>query len=209
MQSPLLRVHTVSVRGTETLDSAAVVDASGLEGKSMLRLPLSEARKKVLGLPQVKAVSFSKRWPNRVLLQVEERQPYAFWSSAGVDHVVDKEGYVLQVGAPSRPAPRIVEPDSGRLLGPGDRVDIHALVLADRIFHESHEVVGQGVVELEYRPHVGITAVLERGLRVTFGDERAYEYKLAVLRELLGQLQARGTQPRAVDLRFGERVSYE
>jgi hypothetical protein len=69
--------------------------------------------------------------------------------------------------------------------------------------------LGQGVRELEYSAHVGVTAVFDNGLRVTFGDERSYEYKVAVLSKLLDQLQAKGVRPRAVDLRFGERVTYE
>ncbi len=44
---------------------------------------------------------------------------------------------------------------------------------------------------------------------MTFGDERSYEYKVAVLSKLLDQLKAQGRTPQAVDLRFGERVTYE
>ncbi len=46
-------------------------------------------------------------------------------------------------------------------------------------------------------------------MRVTFGDDRAYDYKVAVLSTLLTQLSAKGRTPQAVDLRFGERVTYE
>ena len=84
-----------------------------------------------------------------------------------------------------------------------------AIALARRIFQESPRFLGEGVFELEYRPDVGVTAVFENGMRVTFGDERAYEYKIAVLANLLDQLAATRYTPRAVDLRFGERVTYE
>ena len=56
---------------------------------------------------------------------------------------------------------------------------------------------------------VGVTAVFRGGMRVTFGDERSYEYKVAVLAELLGNLTLQGVTPEMVDLRFGERVTYE
>ncbi len=46
-------------------------------------------------------------------------------------------------------------------------------------------------------------------MRVTFGDERSYDYKVAVLSKLLDQLAAKKYTPHAVDLRFGERVTYE
>jgi hypothetical protein len=94
-------------------------------------------------------------------------------------------------------------------MGAGDRVHPDAIALALRIQSESPRFLGQSVNELEYRAGVGVTAVLANGLRVTFGDERSYEYKVAVLAKLLDQLSAQGVKPRAVDLRFGERVTYE
>jgi hypothetical protein len=94
-------------------------------------------------------------------------------------------------------------------MGPGDRVHPDALALAARIHEESPRFLNQTVQLLEYRPGIGVTAVFSSGMRVTFGDQRSYDYKVAVLTKLLDQLSARGTAPRTVDLRFGERVTYE
>jgi cell division septal protein FtsQ len=213
---PLFRVQQVRVTGAETLDQQALVELSGLRDQSMLRLDLAAAKKRLLAIPQVRAVDFSRDWPNRVTLHVSEREPWGFWSVGGKDYPVDYDGVVLVVGAPSQASTRIVEPDVNRVMGPGDRVDPDAIALADRIFRESPQVLGRSVTELEYKAGVGITAIFAnpaRGsgqpLRVTFGDDRAYEYKMSVLSTLLGQLSAKGKTPRAVDLRFGERVTYE
>lgn len=208
LQSSLLRVQSVRIAGAETLDSVALVQLSGLRGRSMFLLPMDEARQSLLALPQVRSVRIERAWPNTVRIRVEERQPFAYWTVGGRDYVVDREGYVLAAGVPSGPAPRIFE-QADRIMGPGDRVHPDALAFADRIFRESPRFIGEGVRQLEYRADVGVTAIFDSGMRVTFGDQRAYEYKVAVLAELLGQLQSRGTKPRRVDLRFGERVSYE
>lgn len=209
LQLPLTRVQQMRVTGTETLDTRAIVELSGLEDQSMLRLGLDEARRHLLEVPQIKSVSFSRDWPNGVTIRVSERVPWGFWTVAGKDYPIDYEGVVLAAGAPSKASTRIVEPDSNRIMGPGDRVDPDAIALADRIFRESPSVLGRGVTELEYKAGVGITAVFTSGMRVTFGDDRAYEYKFAVLSKLLDQLKASGRTPRAIDLRFGERVTYE
>jgi cell division protein FtsQ len=175
----------------------------------MLSLPIDDARHRLLELPQVRSVSIARDWPRGVVIRVGEREPVAFWSVGGRDYVVDADGFVLAAGSPSGPAPRIVEPNSNRVMGPGDRVHPDAVALAQRIFKESPRILGQTVDRLEYSPAVGVTAVFSNGTRVTFGDERAYDYKVAVLSRLLEQLQARAVKPRAVDLRFGERVTYE
>lgn len=209
MRSPWLTVQHVRVAGAKTLDEGDVATISGLAGKSMLRLPLSDARSRIVALPQVRSVSFDRKWPKGVTIRVAEREPAAFWVVGGRDYVVDADGVVLAAGAPNRPAARIVEPDSARVMGPGDRVHPDAVAFAQRIAGESPRFTNHSVKELEYTAGVGITAVFTNGLRVTFGDERAYEYKVAVLAKLVEQLSARGVPLRAVDLRFGERVTYE
>jgi hypothetical protein len=75
--------------------------------------------------------------------------------------------------------------------------------------HESPRFLGQSIRDMEYQAAVGVTAIFDDGMRVTFGDERSYEYKVAVLAKLLDQLAVEKYTPRAVDLRFGERVTYE
>jgi cell division protein FtsQ len=209
LQSSLLRIQEVRLEGTETLDEASLVDLSGLLNASLIAPPFDDARERLMQIPSVKSVSFERDWPSGIKMRVEERVPWAFWSVAGKDYVVDSEGVVLAAGAPDGPAPRVIEMVANRSLGPGDRVDITALTLAERIVRESPRFLGQSVRELEYRPGVGVVAVFDGGLRVTFGDERSYEYKVAVLSELLDDLNATGVKPRSVDLRFGERVTYE
>jgi cell division septal protein FtsQ len=144
-----------------------------------------------------------------VVLTVEERTPVAFWHAAGHDFPVDQEGVVLSAGTSEGPAPRIVETTPGRAVAPGDRVHPDAIAFALRITAESPRFLDASVVELEYREGVGVTVIFDGGMRVTFGDDRSYEYKIAVLSELLQELEGQGIQPSAVDLRFGERVTYE
>src|SRR5690606_10816931 len=97
----------------------------------------------------------------------------------------------------------------GRVLNPGDRVHPDAVAFAQRIMVESPQFLDANVTELEYQAGVGVTVIFDGGLRVTFGDDRSYDYKMAVLSELLRELASQGVQPSAVDLRFGERVTYE
>jgi cell division protein FtsQ len=209
MRSPLFTAQHIRVTGIETLDHDGVVALSGLVGENMIGLPVDEARQRILGVPQVRSVEFVRRWPQTVTIRIEERVPFAIWTVGGRDYVVDVEGFVLSSGAPVDSPPHVVEPDSARIMGPGDRVHPDALSLAARIAKESPRVSGQTVQQLEYRPSVGVTAVFMNGTRVTFGDDRSFEYKVAVLSSLLDQLSARNYTPRNVDLRFGERVTYE
>jgi len=209
LNSPWLTVQEVRIRGTESLDQASLIEIAGLEGRSMFGLPVDGARSRLMSIPQVRSVSIERNWPDGVTITIEERQPAAFWSVGGQDYVVSADGFVLGGGAPDGPSPRILEVGSERTLSIGDRVHPDAIALAQRIFKESPRFLGEDVEVLEYRADVGVTAVFHGGMRVTFGDERSYEYKVAVLAELLDELSVQGKTPEVVDLRFGARVTYE
>ncbi len=209
LNSPWLTVQQVHIQGTESLDQASLIEISGLQGRSMFGLPVKGAQARLMAVPQVKSVSIERNWPDAVTITIEERKPAAFWSVGGQDYVVSAGGYVLGGGAPDGPAPRIVEVGNDRTLNVGDRVHPDAIALAQRIFKESPRFLGEDVESLEYQADVGVTAVFHGGMRVTFGDERSYEYKVAVLAKLLDQLSVQGKTPKMVDLRFGERVTYE
>jgi cell division protein FtsQ len=209
LNSSLLTVHEVRVEGVRNLDHAALAQISGLTGANMLTLSEDGASRRLLAIPDIRAIDVQREWPNTVVLTIEERRPVAFWNAAGHDFPVDQEGVVLSGGTPEGPAPRIVETTPGRIIAPGDRVHPDALAFAQRIQAESPRFLDARVSELEYRAGVGVTVIFEGGMRVTFGDDRSYEYKIAVLSELLQELANKGIQPSAVDLRFGERVTYE
>ncbi len=199
----------MTVKGAVNLDQASLAQISGLDGKSMLTLPIEGAQRRLQAIPAVEAVGIQRKWPNKVVITVIERQPVAFWNVNGHDFPVDKDGVVLSAGAPDGPAPRIVDVTPGVVLSPGDRVHPDAIAFALRISEESPQSLDATVTELEYKADVGVTVVFDGGMRVTFGDDRSYDYKVAVLAQLLQELNNQGVHPSAVDLRFGERVTYE
>ena len=209
LRSPYFEVQSVRIQGADTLDAAAIAGLTRLQGRSIFNLDLAAARAQVMQIPQVRSVSFKRQFPQTVTVRIVERRPWGFWSVGGRDYPIDTEGVVLVGGAPSGPFLRIVEPGSNRVMAPGDRVDPDAISFADRIARDSIAALGQGVKGLEYQAGIGVTVVFASGLRATFGDDRAYDYKVAVLSQLLDRLKTAGRAPGAVDLRFGERVTYE
>jgi len=209
LRSPFFAVESVTVEGAHSLDQAALVQVSGLYGRNMVTLPEADAERRLLAIPAVRAVDIRREWPDRIVIAVQERVPVALWSVAGHDFPVDEEAVVLGGGVPDGSAPRIVEATPGRTLAPGDRVHPDAIAFARRISAESPRFLEANVAELAYEAGIGVTVIFEGGMRVTFGDDRSYEYKIAVLSELLLDLSNQGIHPSAVDLRFGERVTYE
>ena len=208
-QSPLLQVRDVSVVGAQTLDANTLAAASGLKGQNIIGADTGSAEERLLALAMVKSVSISRRWPGKMVVHVEERQPWGYWRIGDQPYVIDDEGVVLDGTRPDEGAPTIVESDSVRRLAPGDRLDADTVSLARQLIDASPRALKRDVTGLEFSEHSGLTVVFSGGLRATFGDSRDLDYKLSVLYVLLEKAQAQSFAVHSVDLRFGENVSFQ
>ena len=205
--SPLLRVHEVEVVGTKTVDAYALIQLSGLEGRSMLTTRLSEIEDKLAAQPMIKSVQAERIWPDTVRLVVEEREPWGYWHTPDGDFVVDSDGVVLEGVSPPSEGLIIYQENGTKTFQPGDRVDADAVRLAKQLMDYSAAVLDLAVVRLEYNDSEGLSLVTNADYRVVLGDSHSLDYKLAVweaLEQRLGRDQIRG---HVLDLRFGDRPS--
>lgn len=207
-QSPLLRVQTVQVVGTQNVDAQAVREAAGLEGASLLHPPLDEAEERVAAaFPLVKAVKAERRWPQAARIEIVERVPWGYWQVGAKTYVVDQEGVVLEEVAPAADAPTVFDKTSDKELIVGDRVDAGSMGLTVRLAQGLSDLLGLAVSRFEYDKATGLTVFTSAGYQVVFGDAQNYDYKLAVWQALENQLGRDAMAGRVLDLRFGDRPS--
>jgi cell division protein FtsQ len=62
---------------------------------SMLLADLDSMRARLVALPWVKDASIARRWPDRLVIRIEERRPAAIWQYKGRLRLIDAEGAVL------------------------------------------------------------------------------------------------------------------
>ena len=213
--SPWLTVQHVAVEGTISLTPEQVRTAAGLDGQSTFALDVDGARARVAALPNVRTVTVTKRGWSAVAIDIEERVVWGSWQINGVNVPVDIDGYVLEGSAAPDPSPLIVEIEPKRVINTGERLDAGAIQLASRLVRESNTAFGRSVLALVYKQSSGLTAVLsgsetdERPLWATFGDSRDYDYKIAALYVLIEQARESDLVLSAVDLRFGDRLTFQ
>jgi cell division protein FtsQ len=208
-QSPWLRIQEVTVEGTRLLDPEYLVGAADLRGDSVFFPDTAGARERLEDVAMVRSVTFERDWPQAMRVIVEERRPWGFWEARNRRYVIDEDGVVLERVLPDEGAPVIRQLDAGDNLQPGDRVDSDAVSLARQIAEAAPERLGLTLDTVEYRERDGLTVVFVEGLRVTFGDGRDFDYKIAALQALLERTRQEGVEVRNVDLRFGERIAFQ
>ncbi|OGO15409.1 MAG: hypothetical protein A2Z14_05005, partial [Chloroflexi bacterium RBG_16_48_8] len=110
------------VTGIQYLSPSRVRTIIGVSNRSIFEVDPSEVEGLLESLPEVETVKVEVHWPNRVLVEIEERQPVMVWNDAGQTWVLSAEGLafyhrgilpglvhvqsltsVLQVGGPLDP----------------------------------------------------------------------------------------------------------
>ena len=106
LASPLVAVSRVEIEGVTYADKALIDSvAESMKGTSVLTVDTDAAQRRLESDPWIGAVRIRTYLPNRVVIEIRERQPAAWF--VGVDNrarVIDVEGRVLAVvdGRPTR-----------------------------------------------------------------------------------------------------------
>ena len=212
--SPYLTVQNVSVVGATSIPADEIRNAAALDSKSTFGLDLDGAEKRIEAMPKVRDASVTKLGWDTVRITVEERVPWGSWQIDGTNVPIDIDGHVLEGAIPPEGSAVIVEVEPRQAIHAGDRLDSGAITLADRLLRESTTAFGRPVQALLYRQSAGLTVILGapdvdgQALWVTFGDSRDYDYKVAALYVLMQQAREQDLALSVVDLRFGNRLSF-
>ena len=180
MFSSVLSVHGVRVEGAEVLDPREVRAVAAVPtGSPLATVDLEAISERVERLTPVEDVDVSRAWPDRVRIDITEREAVAVVIRDGVVHGVDPEGVVFR-RYPSRPP-------SLPLVRTTTRTDTNALAEATR-------VVGALPADLRARVrYVSVATVdtislrLRNGKVVRWGSAEDSDSKAEVLAVLLDQ----------------------
>lgn len=206
--SPALRVQKAQVSGAQTVSAQEVWSRADLDGASLLTADLSAAESRVEELPMVKEATITRRWPQTLRIDITERTPWAVWQAGGDAYVVDEDGVVL-TAEPPEGAPVIRVDSAGEDLEPGRRVDSDAVALARSLTQQVPEALEQKIATFEWSGVSGLTITTDAGYSVVLGDSQNMDYKLAVWREIEAELGRESMSGHVLDLRFGDRPSFQ
>ena len=97
------RVNVVTIAGSRELNEAEIMAAAGLTPRqSLLFLDVAEIRDRLKAVALVREASVRKFYPDRLLIDIAEREPYALWQKDGVVMVIAADGTAIQEARDSR-----------------------------------------------------------------------------------------------------------
>jgi len=204
LASPVVGVRYVEIEGDRYVDAgrvSGVVDS--LMGVSVLTADTAEARRRLEEDPWVARARISRYFPDRIVIELEERVPVAWF--AGVDgsaRVIDVAGHVLAV-VEGMPTDYAHIGGTGPNLAPGATADLPfraAAQLSQSLPPEFEPLAASfGVTETGQ-----VTITLATGTVVSFGEPVDMRNKLVNLVVLLRRQDPNDLQ--TVDLSSGDPV---
>ncbi len=109
-----LRVEQVEVTGLKRMDEMTVYAvALDQQSRAMPLVDLGEVRQKLLRYGWIEDAHVSRRLPDTLLIQIDERTPAAIWQNEGQLTLIDKNGVLLEQISPA------AMPDLPLLIGKG------------------------------------------------------------------------------------------
>lgn len=86
-------VKAVTITGTRELTEGEILQLAGIGPRnSLVFLDVADLRARLKAVPLIKEASVSKLYPNRLLIEIEERQPSALWQKDGAVSIVAADG---------------------------------------------------------------------------------------------------------------------
>ena len=194
-------VHEITVLGNQFVSSQEIFSASKLSGLSIFWVNPARVEAAVARLPGIKEARVRCRLPNRVIVEVVERQAQIVWQRDGARYWVDEAGVVLPARGELKGA-LLIEDSTPGPLQVGDRLDPRVIESA----LELHRLLPE-LAAVQYS-NKGLSFRQQGGYPIYLGVGDMAE-KVAIMKALVRKLAAEGVQPEYIDLRFKDGPCYK
>jgi cell division protein FtsQ len=192
LSTPYFAIKETSVRGLKELTEKDILTLAGIKPEQNLLAVNADALvKRVSGNPWVKNIYVGRELPNRLVLEVRERNPVALVKQGSDFYLMDNEGFIF------------------KKLGKGDEVDLpiltgitgeekgkSQLLLSTLNLLKTISASGQGnylglISEVHVDDVFGLSLLTDAGLHLKLGIND-YENKLKQLNVVMADLEKRG-----------------
>ncbi len=93
-----LRLDAITISGQRELSVNEILDTAGISGRnSLLLLDAHDVRERLKAMALIKDADVRKLYPNRLMIEVTEREPYALWQKDGQVVIIAADGTAIDV----------------------------------------------------------------------------------------------------------------
>lgn len=188
LTSPLLSIRNIVLEGNVYANQSRLDEiVTQLKGDAILTADLHGATRQIEAIPWVRKARISMHLPSRVVVQIDEREPTAFFRAVdGFIRVIDREGRVLDV-IEGDPIDYVRIIGTGPNIAPGEFVG-QPFLGAVSLLEALPTNLSDRLVSATVSPEGEISLQLTPNLSIIFGQPTDFQVKLvAVVNEIKRQ----------------------
>ncbi len=202
LSNDLFYVYSIQVTGNHVLSEGEVFEHSGIAGYNIFWVRPRQVAATLMAHPYVRLARVQVGLPNRVHVDLVEREPQLAWDVNGTVAWVDHEGVVLPRLDGGGGLVTLSDPAGQAAL---DERHLRPAIVAGLL--EIHRLLPE-VKVFRYSASLGLHFELPGGTEVYMGDEVDMQQKVALLNALRQRLAADKVQAKLIDLRYQGRPYY-
>lgn len=190
-------IESVVIRGNSIAYADSIVESSNALGESVFRIAPDRVADRVAAHPVVESAEVRTELPDRMIIEVVEREPVIVWQTGDQAVLIDAYGWVLGEGDDSS-LPRVVELD-GEMPEPGTTVGTERVEAVRYLLEEFGETA-----TLEHSDEDGFAIHLEDERVIVLGDVEELPVKVQVV----SRIESMDVEWTRLDVRDPERPYY-
>lgn len=192
LSTPYFEIKEISVRGLKELTEQDVLTQAAMTPRqNLLSVNVDALAGRISANPWVKNIHVGRELPNRMVLEIKERNPVALVKQSNGLYLMDNEGNVFkkldkndEVDLPILTGVDVKEKEKSRLL-------LSTLNLLQTMSASNRYSYLGTIAEVNVKDVVGVSLLTDTGLYLKLGTDN-YEKKLNTLSVVMADLEKRG-----------------
>ncbi|MEW9122307.1 MAG: FtsQ-type POTRA domain-containing protein [Thermotaleaceae bacterium] len=209
-KTDIFSIEKVTVNGNTVLTEEEVVHMSGINiGNQIFKEKTSEIRGVLLQNPYIKEAHIKRRLPNRIIINIAERQEVALVPFMDVFLVIDEEGMVLKSEKESQHLKSIVGLQFDHFME-GEILDVEE----SETLKKALEIIkgidkrGISISGLDVTNRNNMVIRLTENMICRIGDGTNMDYRLKLLDKILIDLASRDITRGVIDINYEGNPTY-
>ncbi len=203
-RSTVFRVKVIDVSGNERISRERILELSGVTyGENLLRLSKKNIETHIKKEPYIDTVHVKKKLLNRLLVEVAEKKPVAYFAVENSKVLVDAELSFLEVADVEDDVPEGIECDGFLETIPRDDDSLKkelAVHVKNDFFRPLFNSTLFSKIERLEALDQNIQIYCKGATKVIFGDAYDADYKINVLSDIFRDLEAKQTHAKQIDM---------
>ena len=209
-KTTLFIISNIEVRGNKKLTTDQVIKAIGNpKGENIFRISLNNMADNLDKHPYIKESVIKRKIPNKLLVNVKEREERLVLSMSNFNSYIDEEGFVLRI------EPSIDSESLPIIKG----ININNPIIGEKINSDQYKYIDEmldlidvsiklkllnKMVQLDFSNVKDVTIILNNGISVAFGPLNNVKYKLNYINEILKDIEQKNIKCKYIYFNRGE-----